>query len=48
MSNDFPCRNTYYNYILSLFGQGRDQHGFLFSTKGELLPDWGQECANSH
>ncbi|MCJ8704285.1 hypothetical protein MWH01_35305, partial [Escherichia coli] len=19
-----------------------------FSTKGELLPDWGQECANSH
>ncbi|WP_251134801.1 hypothetical protein, partial [Escherichia coli] len=27
---------------------GRDQHGFLFSTKGELLPDWGQECVNSH
>ncbi|WP_248784853.1 hypothetical protein, partial [Escherichia coli] len=21
---------------------------FRFSTKGELLPDWGQECANSH
>ncbi|MGO0299269.1 hypothetical protein ACTMMZ_22985, partial [Escherichia coli] len=27
---------------------GRDQHGFLFSTKGELLPDWGQECLYSH
>ncbi|WP_252098269.1 hypothetical protein, partial [Escherichia coli] len=23
-------------------------HRFRFSTKGELLPDWGQECANSH
>ncbi|HGW7801820.1 TPA: endo-1,4-D-glucanase, partial [Escherichia coli] len=39
---------AYYNYVLTLFGQGWDQHRFRFSTKGELLPDWGQECANSH
>ncbi|WP_395240206.1 hypothetical protein, partial [Escherichia coli] len=25
-----------------------DQHRFRFSTKGELLPDWGQQCVNSH
>ncbi len=36
------------DYVLTLFGQGWDQHRFRFSTKGELLPDWGQECANSH
>ncbi len=40
--------DAYYNYVLTLFGQGWDQHRFRFSTKGELLPDWGQECANSH
>ncbi|VEA00322.1 endoglucanase [Salmonella enterica subsp. salamae] len=31
----------------SLFGQGWDQHRFRFTVKGELLPDWGQECVSS-
>ncbi len=48
VADNFPGSDAYYNYVLTLFGQGWDQHRFRFSTKGELLPDWGQECANSH
>ncbi len=40
--DNFPGSDAYYNYVLTLFGQGWDQHRFRFSTKGELLPDWGQ------
>ncbi|MEZ1649618.1 endo-1,4-D-glucanase, partial [Enterobacter hormaechei] len=36
-----------YSYVLTLFGQGWDQHRFRFTAKGELIPDWGQECASS-
>ncbi|EAM3209939.1 endo-1,4-D-glucanase, partial [Salmonella enterica] len=39
--------DAYYNYVLTLFGQGWDQHRFRFTVKGELLPDWGQECVSS-
>ncbi|KAE9848545.1 endo-1,4-D-glucanase, partial [Escherichia coli] len=38
---------AYYSYVLTLFGQGWDQHRFRFTTQGELIPDWGQECASS-
>ncbi len=48
VADNFPGSDAYYNYVLTLFGQGWDQHRFRFSTKGELLPDWGEECANSH
>lgn len=36
-----------YSYVLTLFGQGWDQHRFRFTAKGDLIPDWGQECASS-
>lgn len=42
MADNFPGSDAYYNYVLTLFGQGWDQHRFRFSTKGELLPDWGE------
>ncbi|MGC6745786.1 glycosyl hydrolase family 8 [Escherichia coli] len=44
----FPAAMPITTIVLTLFGQGWDQHRFRFSTKGELLPDWGRECANSH
>lgn len=43
----FPGSDAYYNYVLTLFGQGWDQHRFRFTVKGELLPDWGGECVSS-
>ena len=48
VADNFPSADAYYNYVLALFGQGWDQHRFRFSARGELLPDWGQECASSH
>lgn len=48
VADHFPSADAYYNYVLTLFGQGWDQHRFRFSARGELLPDWGQECASSH
>ncbi len=42
VADNFPGSDAYYNYVLTLFGQGWDQHRFRFSTKGELLPDWGR------
>ncbi|HCM9138031.1 TPA: cellulose synthase complex periplasmic endoglucanase BcsZ [Enterobacter cloacae] len=47
VADHFPDNNAYYSYVLTLFGQGWDQHRFRFTTKGELIPDWGQECASS-
>lgn len=44
VADNFPGSDAYYNYVLTLFGQGWDQHRFRFSTKGELLPDWGQNA----
>ncbi len=43
----FSGSDAYYNYVLTLFGQGWDQHRFRFTVKGELLPDWGRECVSS-
>ena len=48
VADNFPGADAYYNFVLTLFGQGWDQHRFRFSARGELLPDWGQECASSH
>ncbi|MBV8044944.1 cellulose synthase complex periplasmic endoglucanase BcsZ [Pluralibacter sp.] len=45
--DNFPGADAYYTYVLTLFGQGWDQHRFRFTVHGELLPDWGQECASS-
>ncbi|MDM3038792.1 cellulose synthase complex periplasmic endoglucanase BcsZ [Citrobacter sp. CK181] len=48
VADNFPGSDAYYSYVLTLFGQGWDQHRFRFTAKGELLPDWGQECASSN
>lgn len=48
VADHFPGSDAYYSYVLTLFGQGWDQHRFRFTARGELLPDWGQECASSH
>ncbi len=48
VADRFPDNKAYYSYVLTLFGQGWDQHRFRFTAQGELLPDWGQECARSH
>uniref|UniRef100_S0DEI5 Glycoside hydrolase family 8 protein n=1 Tax=termite gut metagenome TaxID=433724 RepID=S0DEI5_9ZZZZ len=48
VADHFPGKDTYYSYVLTLFGQGWDQHRFRFTARGELLPDWGQECVSSH
>ncbi|MCR5993548.1 cellulase [Enterobacter ludwigii] len=47
VADNFPDNNAYYSYVLTLFGQGWDQHRFRFTAQGELIPDWGQECATS-
>ncbi|WP_318385474.1 cellulose synthase complex periplasmic endoglucanase BcsZ [Enterobacter sp.] len=41
-----PGSNAYYSSMLTLFGQGWDQHRFRFTSRGELQPDWGQACAS--
>lgn len=48
VADNFPGADAYYSFVLTLFGQGWDQHRFRFTARGELLPDWGQECASSH
>ncbi|QOV63893.1 cellulose synthase complex periplasmic endoglucanase BcsZ [Kosakonia pseudosacchari] len=47
VADHFPGDDAYYSYVLTLFGQGWDQHRFRFTPRGELQPDWGQECATS-
>jgi endoglucanase len=42
-----PQHDAYYSYVLTLFGQGWDQQHFRFNAQGELIPNWGQVCANS-
>ncbi|PWW06601.1 cellulose synthase complex periplasmic endoglucanase BcsZ [Mangrovibacter plantisponsor] len=44
----FPGADAYYSYVLTLFGQGWDQHRFRFTSQGELSPVWGRLCATSH
>lgn len=43
-----PGVDAYYSAVLTLFGQGWDQHRFRFTSRGELQPDWDQECASYH
>ncbi|WP_072037785.1 cellulose synthase complex periplasmic endoglucanase BcsZ [Enterobacter sp. Bisph1] len=47
VADHFPGEDAYYSYVLTLFGQGWDQHRFRFTSRGELQPDWGQQCASS-
>lgn len=46
--DNFPAKDAYYNYVLALFGQGWDQYRYRFTARGELQPQWGQQCASSH
>lgn len=48
VADHFPGTDAYYSYVLTLFGQGWDQHRFRFTARGELQPDWDQQCTNSH
>ena len=34
VADRFPDNNAYYSYVLTLFGQGRDQHRFRFTVQG--------------
>lgn len=38
--------NDYYNSVLTLFGQGWDQHRYRFSAAGYLFPSWIPSCLN--
>ena len=42
MSNDFPCRKYLLQLYTVLIWTRQGSTRFLFSTKGELLPDWGR------
>nr|WP_318383481.1 cellulose synthase complex periplasmic endoglucanase BcsZ [uncultured Enterobacter sp.] len=46
IADNSPGSDAYYSAVLTLFGQGWDQHRFRFTSRGELQPDWGQACAN--
>lgn len=48
VADDYPGADAYYSAVLTLFGQGWDQHRFRFTAGGELRPDWNQECTSSH
>ena len=48
VADNYPGADAYYSAVLTLFGQGWDQHRFRFTASGELQPDWNQECASSH
>lgn len=45
---NFPGKNTYYNYVLTLFGQGWDQQRYRFSVNGELVLPRDGSCVSSH
>lgn len=48
VADNYPGADAYYSAVLTLFGQGWDQHRFRFTAGGELRPDWNQECTSSH
>ena len=48
VADHYPGADAYYSTVLTLFGQGWDQHRFRFTAGGELRPDWNQECTSSH
>ncbi|WP_058910493.1 cellulose synthase complex periplasmic endoglucanase BcsZ [Entomohabitans teleogrylli] len=45
VKDQYPQQDAYYNFVLTLYGQGWDQQRFRFTSQGELVPDWGQLCA---
>lgn len=47
VADNFPKNDAYYSYVLTLFGQGWDEHRFRFSAQGEVEPGWGEECRSS-
>ncbi len=47
VADHFPGDDAYFSYVLTLFGQGWDEHRFRFTSRGELQPDWGRACASS-
>ncbi len=42
VADNYPGADAYYSAVLTLFGQGWDQHRFRFTAGGELQPDWNQ------
>lgn len=48
VADNFPDTDAYFSFVLTLFGQGWEQHRFRFTAGGELLPDWGRECTSLH
>ncbi len=42
VADNYPGADAYYSAVLTLFGQGWDQHRFRFTASGELQPDWNQ------
>lgn len=48
LANNFPAKNAYYNYVLTLFGQGWDQQRYRFSVNGELVLHRDVSCVSSH
>ena len=47
VADHYPGDDAYFSAVLTLFGQGWDQHRFRFTSRGELQPDWGAECTSS-
>ncbi|MFP2769772.1 cellulose synthase complex periplasmic endoglucanase BcsZ [Oceanisphaera sp. KMM 10153] len=37
---------SYYDAVLTLFGQGWDQRRYAFNQAGELVPGWGNSCSS--
>ncbi len=42
VADNYPGADAYYSAVLTLFGQGWDQHRFRFTASGELQPDWNR------
>ncbi len=44
VADNYPGADAYYSAVLTLFGQGWDQHRFRFTASGELQPDWNRNA----
>ncbi|ALB56622.1 cellulose synthase complex periplasmic endoglucanase BcsZ [Cronobacter universalis] len=47
VADNYPQQDAYFSYVLTLFGQGWDEHRFRFTVDGELQPAWGESCTSS-
>ncbi len=45
VADNFPGSDAYYNYVLTPVWTRLGSTPFPLLDKGELLPDWGEECA---